>query len=63
MFVGIEASRPYREMVYLKNLLKEEGFFKATLPLILGRRADNLIGIRDLARIPHLLVAGHNRFR
>ena len=56
--VGIEASRPYREMVYLKNLLKEEGFFKSTLPLILGRRADNLIGIRDLARIPHLLVAG-----
>ena len=56
--VGIEASRPYREMVYLKNLLQEEGFFKSTLPLILGRRADNLIGIRDLARIPHLLVAG-----
>ena len=56
--VGIEASRPYRETVYLKNLLKEEGFLSATLPLLLGRRADNLIGVKDLARIPHLLVAG-----
>lgn len=56
--VGIEASRPYREMVYLKNLLKEESFFQMSLPLILGRRADNLIGVKDLARIPHLLVAG-----
>ena len=56
--VGIEASRPYREMVYLKTLLQSEDFFKASLPLILGRRADNMIGIRDLARIPHLLVAG-----
>ena len=56
--VGIEASMPHREMVYLKNLLKEKSFLKSTLPLVLGRRADNVIGIRDLARIPHLLVAG-----
>ena len=56
--VGIEASMPYREMVYLKHLLKAEPFFKADLPLMLGRRADNVIGIKDLARIPHLLVAG-----
>ncbi|MCZ0931858.1 MAG: DNA translocase FtsK 4TM domain-containing protein, partial [Oligoflexia bacterium] len=56
--VGIEASMPYREMVYLKTLLKQEDFLKAQLPLVLGRRADNRIGIKDLARIPHLLVAG-----
>ena len=56
--VGIEASMPYRETVYLKNLLKEESFFKMQIPLVLGRRADNKIGIKDLARIPHLLVAG-----
>ena len=56
--VGIEASMPYREMVYLKTLLQQEDFLKAQLPLVLGRRADNLIGIKDLARIPHLLVAG-----
>ncbi len=56
--VGIEASMPYRKMVHLKNLLRSESFFKADLPLVLGRRADNVIGIKDLARIPHLLVAG-----
>lgn len=56
--VGIEASMPYREMVSLKNLLRERDFLKAELPLVLGRRADNVIGIKDLARIPHLLVAG-----
>ena len=56
--VGIEASMPYREMVYLKSLLSEESFFKARLPIVLGRRADNVIAIKDLARLPHLLVAG-----
>ena len=56
--VGIEASMPYREMVYLKDLIQEKDFSKSALPLVLGRRADNKIGIKDLARIPHLLVAG-----
>ena len=56
--VGIEASMPYREMVYLKQLLGEKEFLKAEIPLVLGRRADNKVGIKDLARIPHLLVAG-----
>ena len=56
--VGIEASMPYREMVYLKELIQEPDFSKSALPLVLGRRADNKIGIKDLARIPHLLVAG-----
>lgn len=56
--VGIEASSPYREIVYLKNMLKEEEFLQASLPLVLGRRSDNKICIRDLARIPHLLIAG-----
>ena len=56
--VGIEASSPYRANVYLKNMLKEKDFLRASLPLVLGRRSDNLICIRDLAKIPHLLIAG-----
>ena len=56
--VGIEASMPNRKTVPLKELLNEKEFFEAKLPLVLGRRADNLIGIKDLSRIPHLLVAG-----
>ena len=56
--VGIEASNSYREMVYLKNLLEQPEFFTKSLPLVLGRRADNEGVIEDLARIPHLLIAG-----
>ena len=56
--VGIEASMPYREIVYLKQLLTEKEFSKAEIPLVLGRSSDNKIGIKDLSRIPHLLVAG-----
>jgi len=56
--VGIEASNSHREKVYLKNMLKEQDFLKASLPLVLGRRSDNVICIRDLAKIPHLLIAG-----
>ena len=56
--VGIEASRPRREKVCLKSMLKDPGFSKASLPLTLGRRADGAVWIRDLSRIPHLLIAG-----
>ena len=56
--VGIEASSHHREKVYLKNMLTEESFSQSLLPLVLGRRSDNVICIRDLAKIPHLLIAG-----
>ena len=56
--VGIETSNSRRERVYLKMLLKETEFFKSTLPLALGKRADDKVCIEDLARIPHLLIAG-----
>ena len=56
--VGIEASMPYRETVYLKQLLIEKEFRKMDIPLVLGRSSDNKVGIKDLSRIPHLLVAG-----
>ena len=56
--VGIEASNTYRETVYLKTLLEPPEFSEKSLPLVLGRRADNEGVIEDLARIPHLLIAG-----
>ena len=56
--VGIEVSNSQREMVYLKTLLEQSEFSQKSLPLILGRRADNAGAIEDLARIPHLLIAG-----
>ena len=56
--VGIEASRPSRETVYLKDILQKADFSKTKLPLILGVRSDNLVTVKDLATIPHLLIAG-----
>ena len=56
--VGIEASNTHRETVYLKTLLEQPEFSTKSLPLVLGRRADNEGIIEDLARIPHLLIAG-----
>ena len=56
--VGIETSNSRRERVYLKTLLKEPEFLKVLLPLALGKRADSKVCIEDLARIPHLLIAG-----
>ena len=56
--VGIEVSNSSRQMVYLKTLVKHPRFRQVKIPLVLGRRADNQICIEDLARLPHLLVAG-----
>ena len=56
--VGIETSNSQREKVYLKTLLKESEFLQLPLPLVLGKRADDKVCIEDLARIPHLLIAG-----
>ena len=57
--VGIEAAKPHRNIVYLKDLLKETAFWKNTLlPVVLGRQVDGRPAIVDLAGIPHLMVAG-----
>ncbi len=58
--VGIETAHNHRQTVYLKNLLEEPGFWQKApdLPLVLGRRVDGSSAIQDLARIPHLMVAG-----
>lgn len=56
--VGIEVSNSARQMVYLKTLVEHPRFNQVKIPLVLGRRADNQICIEDLAKLPHLLVAG-----
>ncbi len=58
--IGIELPNPKREMVYLRELIEAESF-KATdakLPMILGKTIGGEPIIADLARMPHLLVAG-----
>ncbi|GJM21994.1 MAG: hypothetical protein DHS20C15_19090 [Planctomycetota bacterium] len=58
--VGIEVPNPIRENVRLKALLhvKEFDDGKQSLPIFLGRDAAGRPMVVDLAKMPHLLVAG-----
>ncbi|RAL25321.1 hypothetical protein DL240_03670 [Lujinxingia litoralis] len=59
--VGIEVPNPAREMVYLKEIIADEAFAdnkKMKLPLALGKDTEGGPVIADLAKMPHLLVAG-----
>ncbi|MBI2586324.1 MAG: cell division protein FtsK, partial [Rhodospirillales bacterium] len=58
--IGIELPNITREMVNLRELLASEAFEKAPakLPLALGKDIGGAPVIVDLARMPHLLIAG-----
>jgi S-DNA-T family DNA segregation ATPase FtsK/SpoIIIE len=58
--IGIELPNARRETVYLRELLAAEDFdkSKARLGLALGKTIGGEPVIADLARMPHLLVAG-----
>ncbi|MHB1168127.1 MAG: FtsK/SpoIIIE family DNA translocase [Longimicrobiales bacterium] len=58
--VGVEVPNPEPETVYLRPLLDTNAFQKArgTLPLALGRDLTGKPYVADLARMPHLLIAG-----
>jgi S-DNA-T family DNA segregation ATPase FtsK/SpoIIIE len=58
--VGVEIPNPSPRMVTIRELLESEAWRKspATLPVVLGRDVEGRPVIADLARMPHLLVAG-----
>ncbi len=58
--IGIEVPNKNKETVSMKSLLSSEKFVNCTyeLPLALGRTISNEIYIADLAKMPHLLMAG-----
>ncbi|MGX5777551.1 DNA translocase FtsK [Methylorubrum zatmanii] len=58
--IGIELPNPVRETVYLRELLSSVDFVetKHKLALCLGKNIGGEPIIADLARMPHLLVAG-----
>jgi len=58
--IGIELPNVHREKVYLRELLiaKEGAESVAKLPLCLGKNIGGESIIVDLARMPHLLIAG-----
>jgi DNA segregation ATPase FtsK/SpoIIIE, S-DNA-T family len=58
--IGIELPNATREKVYLRELLAAEEYVStgARLPLCLGKTIGGESVIVDLARMPHLLIAG-----
>ena len=59
-YMGIEVPNPHRQIVKISELLGSEDFAKsrANLPLCLGKRITGEPFVADLAKMPHLLVAG-----
>lgn len=58
--VGIEVPNVTRETVYLKELLADDSFTqsKSKLTIALGKDIEGFPVVSDLAKMPHLLVAG-----
>src|SRR5262245_16511959 len=58
--IGIELPNARREKVFLRDLIEADAFRHATanLPLVLGKSIGGAPVVADLARMPHLLVAG-----
>ena len=58
--VGIELPNPFRENVYLSEILNDGNFKKreTKLPIALGKNISGTPIISDLASMPHLLIAG-----
>jgi S-DNA-T family DNA segregation ATPase FtsK/SpoIIIE len=58
--IGIEVPNKNREMVSIRSVLSTEKFQKSDkeLPVALGKTISNEVLVIDLAKMPHLLVAG-----
>jgi len=58
--IGIEVPNQHPEMVAMRSVLGTEKWSQTTmdLPIALGKTISNEVYIADLAKMPHLLVAG-----
>jgi S-DNA-T family DNA segregation ATPase FtsK/SpoIIIE len=58
--IGLETPNTHREMIYLSELLRSREYDKSGSPLTLalGKDIAGRPTVADLARMPHLLVAG-----
>ncbi|MFK7809355.1 MAG: DNA translocase FtsK 4TM domain-containing protein [Saprospiraceae bacterium] len=58
--IGIEVPNKSKQTVSLKEVLVSEKFKRAKmdLPIALGKTINNEVFVADLAKMPHLLVAG-----
>ncbi|MCF8083964.1 MAG: DNA translocase FtsK [Deltaproteobacteria bacterium] len=58
--IGIEIPNNHREMVYFKEILSSAAYkhTKHKLPIALGKDITGTSMVADLAKMPHLLIAG-----
>ena len=58
--IGIEVPNKNREMVSMRSMIQSDVFSssKFDLPIVLGKTISNEIYVADLAKMPHLLMAG-----
>jgi S-DNA-T family DNA segregation ATPase FtsK/SpoIIIE len=58
--VGIEVPNPRRETIFLREVIESRAFRESSskLTIALGKTIDGLNYIADLAKMPHLLIAG-----
>jgi DNA segregation ATPase FtsK/SpoIIIE, S-DNA-T family len=58
--IGIEVPNSVRETVSMRSLIMSEKFQKTDkdLPIVLGKTISNDVYVTDLAKMPHLLMAG-----
>lgn len=58
--VGIEVPNPRRETIFLREVLESRAFNESgsKLTIALGKTIDGLNYVADLAKMPHLLIAG-----
>ena len=58
--IGIEVPNPRRETIFLREVLESRAFQESgsKLTIALGKTIDGLNYVADLAKMPHLLIAG-----
>ena len=58
--IGLEVPNAHRELVRFREAMEAPSYrrAKARLPLILGKSIDGEMMVGDLAKMPHLLIAG-----
>lgn len=58
--IGLEVPNNERELVRYSEAIESQAFAcsKDTLPLVLGKSIDGEVWVKDLAKMPHLLIAG-----
>ncbi len=58
--IGIEVPNKNREVVSMYSVITTEKFMRSNkeLPIILGKTVSNELYVSDLAKMPHILIAG-----